>query len=694
MRINRDLLYGSLLVLALGHGCIKKKVASSQQAAVSETNKTAQAIATERQALEQSVRDFYGPRGELNPIGDEITAGRWDMIEQNVSMQAIHMIAVPSDADAQGNPTQVKVLIVNGSSNRNSDEAVFPSRYADVDNASLYSPKVGTNGTLDRVPPIPVEWMRKFKNSDAPFTEDDKVKFTHDNMDLFCTGHLHTLNGDVLFVGGTTRYPDLGKPFLGNRAVWLWDWKNNRFSDTGLVPANGRWYPTLMPMADGRIFIISGVSDDPQQVSSGLFISNKIEVYDPRPKTPTLVATQNDNDVNRMMAQMGEVWDMYPRLAPLRDGRFLITGDGTGFGNRENQNTLFLKIDSDATRATISSQPGPKQVAMTKYYDAQLFDPRPGKEDEFLILGGQIGVSALELRENTPGQFIGATTDLSRFVPPKDGLPNGGFFFSENFLGGFRGAAGDFVDRRLNHVATYLPTGEFMILGGGNFGYLQPKFHPSYYIPDDEVKQNETCEWGMSAQENKPRDGFCRKLMNPHRFPRLYHTSAVLLQDGRILLGGGNVDRARWDGREPGRKLNLRPNGDWHSPQNPGEVQYFEVFSPPYKFRAQPEVSNVSTTRVRYNEEFSFQVKGANLPTNRKDFKVTFVKLGSVTHSMDNGQRFANLEVVDTTKGLVKVRAPQKADANLFPPGYYMMFYVDKITRTPSREGVLVNLSL
>jgi len=188
--------------------------------------------------------------------------------------------------------------------------------------------------------------------------------------------------------------------------------------------------------------------------------------------------------------------------------------------------------------------------------------------------------------------------------------------------------------------------------------------------------------------------GFCRLIMNPHKFPRLYHTSAVLLMDGRILLGGGNAARAAWKGQGTSRKLDLRPSPEFHSPGIPGEVQFFEVFSPPYKFAPNPpEIAHPSKKQIAYGEEFDFNVTN-NAVANADDIKVTFIKLGSVTHSMDNGQRFANLEVrqVIDNGQRVRVRAPALTDRELFPPGYYMLFYVHKSRRVPSREALLVQL--
>jgi hypothetical protein len=681
------------------------------------SDESPQAIASERETYARVVVQEFDTtkQGALKEIGNEQVAGQWNVIDQKVKMQAIHMVAVPGDPDAQGHPTTVKVLIVNGSSNRDTVQQEvldgFPNRYADVDSAGVFDPKKGTqlpgplgemSGLLERVEPIPRSFIEAFLKSKHPHMSEEQLRqaqlsaeetfqLKRSDIDLFCGGHLHTYTGDVLFVGGTQKY--LGTSFLGNKAMWLWNWREQRFVDVQPKLQDGRWYPTLLPRGDGRIMIVAGVSER-QHV-----ISRKIEAYDPVDNRLSVYPRDDDtlakNLIESKFAFMGGQWDMFPRLIPLRDGRALLTGDGTGYGNRQNMHTLVLefRFDAQGEQFAATFADGPTRGVMNKFYATQLFDPRLGKEDEFLVLGGMIGIDDLNLKEFRPLQQ--STSDLSRYVPPAKVGGSGQFFFTEDFLGGFgRGPDGQGrnLDTRLNHVAVYLPTGDFIVLGGGNLGYLDPKFHPNLYRPDNELLPGDTCDWGNG--DTAPRAGFCRLIMNPHKFPRLYHTSAVLLMDGRVLLGGGNAARAAWKGQGTSRTLDLRPSPEYHSPGIPGEVQFFEVFSPPYKFAPNPpEIAHPSKQQIAYGEEFDFTVT-KHAVANADDIKVTFIKLGSVTHSMDNGQRFANLEVRQVIENgqRVRVRAPALADRELFPPGYYMLFYVHKSRRVPSREALLVQL--
>src|SRR6185369_13310681 len=82
----------------------------------------------------------------------------------------------------------------------------LPAYYEVVNNAAIYDP---ANNTFYRIPhPVPVDDPAK-KDHFAP-------------NDLFCTGHQHLPDGNVLFTGGTQYY----SPFrTGNNTSYIFDWR-------------------------------------------------------------------------------------------------------------------------------------------------------------------------------------------------------------------------------------------------------------------------------------------------------------------------------------------------------------------------------------------------------------------------------------------------------------------------------------
>ena len=127
---------------------------------------------------------------------------------------------------------------------------------------------------------------------------------------------------------------------------------------------------------------------------------------------------------------------------------------------------------------------------------------------------------------------------------------------------------------------------------------------------------------------------------------RGYHSTAVLLPDGRVLVGGGG-----------------------HPDSAIGPQLNFEIYSPPYLFRgARPQVG-AAPAQVAYGRAFTVETPDAPSIAD-----VTWIRLGSVTHAFNAGQRINHLAFSKTADGL-EITPP--ADPNLAPPGDYMLFLLN-----------------
>jgi hypothetical protein len=73
---------------------------------------------------------------------------------------------------------------------------------------------------------------------------------------------------------------------------------------------------------------------------------------------------------------------------------------------------------------------------------------------------------------------------------------------------------------------------------------------------------------------------------------------------------------------------------------------------------------------VGYGQSFTVQSADA-----ASIAKVTWIRLGSVTHAFNRNQRMNYLPFSVSGSGTLTVTAP--ANANLAPPGHYMLFIVD-----------------
>jgi len=173
--------------------------------------------------------------------------------------------------------------------------------------------------------------------------------------------------------------------------------------------------------------------------------------------------------------------------------------------------------------------------------------------------------------------------------------------------------------------ATLLPDGTVLVTGGTSGPGFNNATTPVYAA---ELWDPATETWTTLASSNG--------------IPRLYHSAALLLPDGRVLSTGGN---------------------DYPTP---------EAFSPPYLFKdpqgARPGLSGVPPT-VAYGQHFSVQSPDAASIT-----KVTLIRITSVTHAFNENQR---LSVLSFTPGAGALDIVAPATANIAPPGHYLLFIVN-----------------
>ncbi len=131
-------------------------------------------------------------------------------------------------------------------------------------------------------------------------------------------------------------------------------------------------------------------------------------------------------------------------------------------------------------------------------------------------------------------------------------------------------------------------------------------------------------------------------LLASNHVNRVYHSTTLLLPDGRVLHTGSG------DGPNLPRELNA------------------EIFSPPYLFRgARPSIVEAPAA-VTYGKEFVIRT-----PDAPRIVRATLLRLGSVTHGFDQNQRFLELPLARVAGGLT-VTAP--VGGGLAPPGDYLLF--------------------
>jgi hypothetical protein len=222
----------------------------------------------------------------------------------------------------------------------------------------------------------------------------------------------------------------------------------------------------------------------------------------------------------------------------------------------------------------------------------------PGRTDQVMIIGGAFN------------DFISRSCEIIDFRAP---VPSWSY-------------TSPLHHARWTVEALILPDKTIMVLGGGTDGlYGEPVKIPELFDPETET-------WTELA---------------PHFYGRMYHSTTVLLPDGRVLTAGQD------DG--PSSRIG-------------------ELYSPPYLFRGPRPVIEGAPARGPYGRWFDIATPGA--PGIES---VVLVKLSSVTHSVHFDQRLVDLEFRRTGADTVRARVP--ANAAEAPPGFYMLFIL-------SAEGV------
>lgn len=482
---------------------------------------------------------------------------------------------------------------------------------------------------LDLLTPAPT-WTTSEKERG---TTDEATHDQHGPAhDLFCSDQKLLYDGTVLIAGGahwdmrSDASPLTDWEVRGLKDGRVFDPSRDKFRHVGSMQ-EPRWYPSLVTLADGRVIAASGVrglgrSSGEASLSSGQVTLT--EIYDP--------ATEEWADGGE-----GE-WSfpLYPRLHLLPDGKVFYGGAGQAW-NPMGQTTDQAMWGA---RRLYDPEAGEWTTLGRSRYDMRSaaasvllrLEP-PYNSADILTAGGTSGSS--------PSSFVASTlSEVVRWTAPGGIEEVGGL---KSPFAGLTGDESQLRNRRWNGVPIMLPTGEVFLASGGDTddvvdpGSAAPVRTPELYDP-------ETGTWRELA---------------PAQRDRTYHHSAVLLPDGRVLVGGHAPHPAHYfqHGATPTR-------------HNDFKDATFEIYEPPYLFRGpRPVVSAVHPTTG--GREIRL-ILGGNTKAEEIS-EVVLVRLGASTHSMDGDMRAVRL--VHTGRGAtVSAQLPNGGAGRILPPGPYYVF--------------------
>ena len=139
------------------------------------------------------------------------------------------------------------------------------------------------------------------------------------------------------------------------------------------------------------------------------------------------------------------------------------------------------------------------------------------------------------------------------------------------------------------------------------------------------------------------------------KYPRGYHSAAILLPDGSVVMGGD-------------------PNGD----TTPNER-----YLPSYFFKPRPSITGAPAA-VAHGAAFSVQTAAPSAIA-----EMLLMSPGAVTHAFNQNQRCVGCRITGISATAVTATAPP--DGTVAPPGWYLLFLLDH-DRSPS-TGVWIRLT-
>jgi hypothetical protein len=402
-------------------------------------------------------------------------------------------------------------------------------------------------------------------------------------------------------------------PVQDHSRATVWDPETGTQTPVNVDTGYNVFCSGLAHLQDGRLFLAGGNKD---QALNGIV---QTHLFDPATNTwklgPNMAAGR---------------W--YPAVTPLRNGEMLITS------GRVNTPEVFTLNGALRTLST-ASLALPLYPWMDVAPDGQTFYSGPDQTMRKLDTSGTGAWTAFGQRDTISRDYGGhALYDVGKML-----VAGGGPSTNDARVINFNGATPTVADTapmafgRRQHNLTVLADGSVLATGGNSSGAGLVDLDHGVY----------------AAEQWNPATGKWKTLA-AMQVTRQYHSTALLLPDGRVLSAGGGIcgtcDQVGYLGKNA------------------------EVFSPPYLFQAdgslapRPAVTSAPST-IGYGGTLDVATATPAAIT-----KVALIRLGAVTHSDNMEQRYVPLAFTADASGLT-VTGP--ANANIAPPGPYMLVIVN-----------------
>ncbi|KAK0548933.1 hypothetical protein OC845_003344 [Tilletia horrida] len=529
------------------------------------------------------------------------------------------------------------------------------------------------------------------------------------NTNAFCAGGTTLGNGSWIVAGGNQPIDQGGAPTQimtasgvykdldGRKAIriiepnnyyandsnlaWFDNYQANNatpITGTGLQMQSWRWYPGVEPYWDGSAVLIGGANNGgyinrnlpntdpafeypPGQTGSlennAFFYGGANPTYEFFPSKGTLQVVQFMNKTSGL--------NMYPHTFLMPDGRIFMQANfsTTLWDPILNQEEALPDMPGKIIRV----YPASGATAMLPLTPDNNYTPT------ILFCGGiflEDQAWGDYTAPRTPVLNIDASDDCSSITPvdSSGNINQNAQYVQEERMPQGR-TMGQFV---------HLADGTMVVLNGaakGTAGYANVSWNIVNAGTANEVRteglaQNPTYQPLIYDPKKPLGKRLSNKGLGYSDHERLYHSSAILVPDGSVVISGSN----------PHQDVALTmPQG--LSPQAFNTKYVIEKWYPPYYFQTRPQPSGLPTYIPYGGKPFTIKI-GADYMGQYSNWraaatKFRVIRTGFSTHAMNMGQRSIVLQSSYTVNGDGSVTyqmSPMPQNPNLFAPGPAQLF--------------------
>jgi galactose oxidase-like protein len=484
--------------------------------------------------------------------------------------------------------------------------------------------------------------------------------YAYNNGSLFCSDQVFLGNGQVLDTGGTDWYSEPSIPGTDKGVAELEGIRNTRVFDpatdawTQVAPMNhGRWYPSLVTLGSGRVFVASGVTKlikpyYPSHPTDSATNVKPTETFDPTVQ-PAGRWTDNGTAAQRSLP-------LIPRLHLLPDGHVYYDAAGQAF------NPFGYAYDEALWGIAASYDPGTKT-----WTDLGI----PAMGSPFGGFRGSTFSAFLELRPDAAGTYRSAS-----------------FLTAGGVLSPTPGSYVSVADSRIDTVSTAggpgealgsVPTGP---LGRGRwYSTAIPLPDGTVYavsgsdvdvvvLPGLESPIRRAELFTPTLDRSGAYTGGSWRDVGDQARKRTYHNDAILRPDGSVLIGGHAPVSLAYNQTMDAPDAPGRPGSNNHHDSS------FQLWLPPYFHQSRPVVTGVS------------RASGGTIVVDTPDAasiaSVVLIRNTAQTHLVDGDNRTVKLPVVSRNGGSVTVALP--SSSNVLPNGPYLLFANRGAGGDPARD--------